>query len=69
MMDKPYRKQMRPGSHIYILEPDTAPLAHAEGLSLENDIVEPDEKILRSEEQSAVLQSLDPFWTRGIIDS
>ena len=68
-MKKTYRKQMRPGSYVYILEPDTAPLATANGLNPDSNSDDPDEKFHSSEEQSAVLQSLDPFWTRGIIDS
>ena len=68
-MDKPYRKQMRPGSHVFILEPDDAPTAQADGLKTDEEISEIGEKLQSSPEQSAVLQSLDPFWTRGIVDS
>ncbi|MFL2635962.1 MAG: hypothetical protein ACJ0J7_03525 [Tepidiformaceae bacterium] len=68
-MDKPYRKQMRPGSHVFILEPDDAPTAQADGLKTDEEISEIAEKLQSSPEQSAVLQSLDPFWTRGIVDS
>jgi len=68
-MDKPYRKQMRPGSYVFILEPDDAPTAQADGLKTDEEISEIAEKLQSSPEQSAVLQSLDPFWTRGIVDS
>ena len=68
-MKKPYRTQMRPGSHVFILEPDDAPTAQADGLKTDEEIREIGEKLQSSPEQSAVLQSLDPFWTRGIVDS
>ena len=68
-MKKPYRKQMRPGSHVFILEPDHAPKAQADGLKTDEETSEIGEKLQSSPEQSAVLQSLDPFWTRGIVDS
>ncbi len=68
-MRKSYRKQMRPGSHVFILEPDDAPTAQANGLKTTGKTGEISEQIQSSPEQSAVLQSLDPFWTRGIVDS
>ena len=39
-MKKPYRKQMRPGSHVFILEPDDAPKAQADGLKTDEETSE-----------------------------